>query len=225
MKAALLLLVIADTAFAGEDPDLPPPPVSSVLDPPLIDRPVSGTPDQASTTVPPATPPIERVFDSRDAFDSRRTIEVAALLGSLEFDRVFGEDVLFGNITFTAPVGALHGRLRISLGEGRALNDELEDRKMVRFALGWERWAFCLGRRVCPGLAADITYAYLDPLDGTLLTPNVFVDVKTERSRGFGARLSGGPAILMATRTNDGARDRFDVGWSAQLAVGLFAGW
>ncbi len=209
MKAIALLCALAGTALADDIP----------LEPPQLDQPRSTAPiDPASTTVPPPEPPFARVFDSRDAFDSRRATHPFGLLLDGRFSGVFGEVYGMASATLAAPFAPRFGRLRLSFGFGFVDPDD----EVYRFGIGWERWAFCIRRTVCPGAAIDLEYAYADPLDGTLATPHAFVDFKTQRARGLGLRVAGGPAILMATSTDNG-RDRFDVGWSVSVAVGLWA--
>ncbi len=179
-------------------------------------------------TVPPQDPPVERVFDSRDNFDSRRSTYPFGMMLETQITHVFGENVGALSATFAAPFFAQRfGRLRISLGtyvsgEQSDPFEEDYDPSNLRIALGWERWAFCIHRTVCPGVAADISYAFVDPLDGTLMTPHAIVDLKTKRAHGIGARLGGGPTVLMATKT-DGGRERFDLGFSVYFNVGVWA--
>ncbi len=226
MRSLLIVAVLAAPAFA-DDPNLPPPPIPQQLDPPLLDQPRSGPPDPASTTLPSQGPPYERMFDSLDAFDSRRTTHPFGLMLEMQFARVLGQTVPSMSLLLAAPFSPRFGRLRIGLGsylaEGEAgdITSENYDPSNLRLALGWERWAFCLRRTVCPGIAADISYAFVDPLDGTLLTPHGVIDFKTKRAKGLGIRLGGGPTILMATKTSSG-RDRFDVGFSIYVNL---AGW
>lgn len=179
-------------------------------------------------TVPPQDPPTERVFDSRDNFDSRRATHPFGIMLETQFSHVFDETVGSLSATFAAPFFAQRfGRLRIGLGTylGAEDSDPFEenyDPSNLRIALGWERWAFCIRRKICPGVAADITYAFVDPLDGTLMSPHAFVDLKTRRAKGFGLRVGGGPTVLMATKT-EGGRERFDVGFSVYVNLGIWA--
>lgn len=226
MKSLAIVMVLAGVAHA-DDELLPPPPLDPRLDPPFLDRPRTGPMDPASTTVPPAGPPYERVFDSRDAFDSRRRTHPMGIMLETQFTHVFDETVASLSLTLVAPLQPKFGRMRISLGTYLAdgpegdIESEEYDPSNLRFALGWERWAFCIRRKVCPGIAADLTYAFVDPLDGTLISPHAFIDIKTRRARGFGLRLGGGPTVLMATRTSTG-RERFDTGFSVFVNL---SGW
>jgi hypothetical protein len=223
VRSLLIVALLATTAAADEvDPNLPPPPIAQQLDPPLLDQPRSGPPDPASTTLPPQGPPYERMFDSRDAFDSRRNTHPFGIQLETQFTHVIGETVAALSLTLAAPFSPRFGRMRISLGsylvdgEGGDITSEEYDPSNLRFALGWERWVFCIHRKVCPGIAADLSYAFVDPLDGTLLAPHGVIDLKTKRADGFGLRLGAGPTILMATKTSNG-RERFDVGFSVYV--------
>ena len=235
MRAALIVVLLAGVAHADDVPPsggdanlMPPPPLSQQLDPPLLDQPRTNPPDPASITVPPPTPPFDRIFDSRDAFDSRRNTYPFGIMLETQFSHVFSETVASLSVTLAAPFSPRFGRLRISLGSyvgsggpESDIESEEYDPSNLRFALGWERWAFCIRRKVCPGVAADISYAFVDPLDGTLMTPHAIIDFKTRRARGFGLRLGGGPTILMATSTANG-RERFDVGFSVYVNLGIW---
>lgn len=220
MKAVLVLALLAGTARADGPPPPPPP-----FDPPRLDG-IDGPPDPASMTVPPPGPPTRRVFDSRDAFDSRRAAFPLAVMLETQLSEVFGERPAALSLTVAFPLASF-GRVRVSAGSyvpptpEPAAESQGYDPSLFRFALGWEHWVGCVRRSVCLGGAADASYAFVDPLDGTLLTPHVFVDLKTKRARGLGARLGGGPTVLLATSTA-GGRDRVDVGFSLYLNFAIW---
>jgi hypothetical protein len=220
VKSLAIVAVLASTAAA--QPAMPPPPPPGglpALEPPRIDRAEPTPPiDPASTTIEPQPPPFEVVFDSRDAFDSRRKAHPAVVLVDARFAGVFGEVYGTGSATLAMPFAPRYGRFRFGVGFG-FVDPDVE---VYRVSIGWERWAFCIRRTVCPGAAVDLEYAYADPLDGTLATPHAFIDIKTKRAKGLGLRLAGGPSILMATST-EGGRDRFDIGWSVNVAFGIWA--
>lgn len=167
--------------------------------------------DPASLAPTTTSAPTSVTFDSRELFDSRGVLGTAMLVGEGEIIGLRDDHFTSVSVVAELPLHPRWGALRLGIG-GYESGD-----KYFRLITGWELPIGCIGYRVCLGVAADVGYSFVDPIEGIFALPHVNLDV---RGAGLIARFGAGPSYVLGTFLDPG-QQRHELGWVIKFSFGF----
>lgn len=167
--------------------------------------------DPTSLTISAPQTPTVVSFDSRELFDSRGVRGTAMLVAEGEILGLRDDQFLSVSVVAELPLHPRWGALRLGVG-GFEDGD-----KYVRIITGWELPVGCLAYRVCLGIAADVGYSFVDPIEGLFALPHLNLDV---RGGGLIGRFGAGPSYVLGTWLDPG-QQRHELGYVIKFSIGF----